>query len=171
MWFVVDLQEGFIVIGSFCRCYGSTEPFGCSTPCGMGKRIRGKKSNDNSIGKVGNGGLGWKRKKNTQSKWCTMQCSSSPPGLTDAQTVPKQKQPLPANRPPVLQFCMVSYDMEYPFEQFRANILLLSPHSFSCLPAPLTVRTVRKAEKSLALCRHCSAKNWTVSMLSALSSS
>lgn len=87
---------------------------------------------------------GWDEKEKRIHKASDAQCNAVPHhhGLTNAQTVPKQKQPLPANRPPVLQSCMVSYDMEYPFEQFRANILLLSPHSFSCLPAPLTVRTV-----------------------------
>lgn len=48
--------------------------------------------------------------------------------------------------------------MEYPFDQFRAALLILSPPSSMCPLSPLAGRAVQEAEKQVSLTLHSTAQ-------------
>ena len=54
--------------------------------------------------------------------------------LTNAQTIPSSRPPIPASHPYIL-FSMTSDGMEYPFGQFGSAALGLSPPSSCCAPS------------------------------------
>jgi len=55
------------------------------------------------------------------------------------------------------KFCVMSYDMEYPFGHFGSAALVLSPSRPVCLISRLDGRAVGEIKISLALCSHCLA--------------
>lgn len=61
---------------------------------------------------------------------------------------------------------MAPCGMEYPFGQAGSDVLAVSPRRSCCNPSLLTSRVVWEAEKSLALCKHCSASTKNISVLS-----
>lgn len=64
---------------------------------------------------------------------------------------------VPLNSKLFKSFCVISYDMEYPFDPFESAALVLSPSRPVCPISLLAGRAVGEIKMSLALCSHCLA--------------
>ena len=67
-----------------------------------------------------------------------------------------QKPPPSFFLPQLSMLSMMSYSMEYHFGQLGSAVPAASPPTFSCTPSPLAGGVEWEAEKTLALCKHCS---------------
>lgn len=61
---------------------------------------------------------------------------------TGTQTVPEQRQALPASSPQLLLLSTLSYHMGHPFGQLGSVVPVLPPRSFLCIPRLLTGKSV-----------------------------
>lgn len=79
--------------------------------------------------------------------------------------------PLPPSFPQLLLLSMTPYDTEHRFGQSGLAVLAVSLLSSWCTPSLLTGRVAWEAEKTLALCEHCTATTKNIHVLSLLFSS
>lgn len=80
--------------------------------------------------------------------------------LMPNQFLSKQLHPQPT--PPILLLGMTSHGIECPFGQSGSSFLVLSLHRCLCTASLLTGSSVWESEKSLILCKHCSAITTTL---------
>lgn len=81
------------------------------------------------------------------------------------QLMPNQflsKQLHPQLTPPILLLGMTSHGIECSFGQSGSSFLVLSLHRCLCTASLLTGSSVWESEKSLILCKHCSAITTTL---------
>ena len=96
----------------------------------------------------------WREKNERKRNKC---CKSNNSPWADWCSVSLWKTATSKKFHPVLLLNMMLHGMEYHFHHFGSSVSLASPHNLLPMPSVLTGAAEWETEKTLMLCKHCSA--------------